>query len=463
MSLNPRLATALIASGIGLRLGFLGADSFWLDEAYSVVAVQGHSALEVWRTSVDPNHPPLFFVVLQAALHLPGTPETTARLPSALASVSSLGLLFVLGRRLGLSRGAAVSALVLLALSPVDIWYAQEARMYAMVAAFALAFAVALTIDSWTGAVVASLALTGGLYADFTALPLSAALVSLWLVRWWHTDRRSTRLAQVVTACAVAWLAFQPRWAHLGQVLGRIDTVPLFVRARESFGFHLAPGAPALGLVVLLALAAGLAAALAWRVLSTSRSRACWSWTVFAGFTVATALLAVPRAYSAKQFLATGWPFVVMVVAWTLTDGDPADTRGRVPPTLKRLRLPLAIAVSLIASVVAVGTPRADWRGVVAHLNGRQPRPEVVWLDPAWNAYAYQYYRPAVGWVASPVGIDLAVRDLAAPAGEVCIVAQRFGQPAPSSPTEAWLDHHLWLVDAVAFARLQLRCYRRPG
>ena len=460
--LTPRLAAALIVAGIVLRLGFLATDSFWLDEAYSVAAVQTHSALAVWHTSVDPNHPPLYFVILRATLRLAGTSETTARLPSALASICSLGLLFVLARRLGLTRGAALTAVVLQSLSPVDIWYAQEARMYAMVTAFALAFAVALTLNSWRGSVLAVLTLTAGLYVDFTMVPLSAALISLWLVRWWHTDRRPARLALVATAWVAAWVAFQPRWPHLHQVLGRIDTVPLFVRLREAFGLPLAPGAPAIGLALLLVVLTGVAAALLWRAIANSRARAWWGWLVFAGFAATTVLLVVPRAYSVKQFLATGWPFVVLVVGWALTDGDRADTGARTPQARMRFRLPVTVGVSLIAAVVTVATPRADWRGVVAYLNGRQPRTEVVWLDPAWNAYAYEYYRPAVRWVASPVVSVEAPANLALPAGEVCVIAQRFGKSPPTSPTEAWLDRHARLLEAVSFARLQVRCYGPP-
>ena len=238
------LALVLIGVGVVLRLGFLGADSLWGDEAYSVVVVLGHSAREAWETVLDPDHPPLFFVILRLTFLAFGASETTARLPSALASVCNLGLIFVLARRLGMTKRAGLSAVLLLALAPVDVWYAQEARMYALVTTTALLFAIGLAMESPAGAVLAGVALSAGLYTDFTMVPLSAALTAVWLVRWWHQGRPPWPLARVIVATSVAWWSYRPQWTHLWEILSRIDTVPLLVNLRES-GIRLSPGRPA--------------------------------------------------------------------------------------------------------------------------------------------------------------------------------------------------------------------------
>ena len=104
MRLSGRIAAVLIAAGMVLRLAFLGVDSLWLDEAFSVTAVQQHSFREAWTTSLDPAHPPLFFAVLWPAVRALGASEAVARLPSALASVCNLMLLFALAKRLGSSQ-----------------------------------------------------------------------------------------------------------------------------------------------------------------------------------------------------------------------------------------------------------------------------------------------------------------------------------------------------------------------
>src|SRR4029078_12855033 len=93
-----------------------------------------------------------------------GTAEWAARLPSALASLLGVPLVFVLARNLGLPvRGASAPA-IRLALAPLDLWYAREARMYALVAMAALVFAVGITWDSWLGVPMGAGAPTAGAF-----------------------------------------------------------------------------------------------------------------------------------------------------------------------------------------------------------------------------------------------------------------------------------------------------------
>lgn len=111
----------LVALGVVLRPGFLGRDSFWLDEAFSVRTALRYSAADLWAGVADPLHPPLFYLILRAALHTAGVSEAAARLPSASASVLGLGLIFVLARRLQPNGRFALTGAVLLALAPIDI------------------------------------------------------------------------------------------------------------------------------------------------------------------------------------------------------------------------------------------------------------------------------------------------------------------------------------------------------
>ena len=391
------LALVLIGVGVVLRLGFLGADSLWLDEAYSVVVVLEHSTREAWETVLDRDHPPLFFVILRLTVLAFGASETTARLPSALASVCNLGLIFVLARRLGMTKRAGLSAVLLLALAPVDIWYAQEARMYALVTTAALLFAIGLAMESPAGAVLAGVALAAGLYTDFTMVPLSAALTAVWLVRWWHLGRPPWQLARVIVATSVAWWSYRPQWTHLWEVLARIDTVPLFVNLREA-GIRLSPGRPAVVVVTLMVIGTLIATAAMWNALGNRRVRTWWTWIAWAGFVGCTALVMIPRAYSVKQFMSTGWPFVILVVVWSLTDGGREEARQYPAARLARLRLPLAAGLSLIAAIVTVAAPRADWRGSVAYLNARaasRPEPGTlsVWLDPVVELHSLRLLR----------------------------------------------------------------------
>jgi mannosyltransferase len=60
-----------------------------------------------------------------------GLSEAWLRLPSALAGIASVPMLYIVGRRL-LPAGAAVAAAALLAFSPTHVYYSHEARSYTL-------------------------------------------------------------------------------------------------------------------------------------------------------------------------------------------------------------------------------------------------------------------------------------------------------------------------------------------
>jgi 4-amino-4-deoxy-L-arabinose transferase-like glycosyltransferase len=123
---------AVVLTGAALRLHQLGSESLWLDEAFSLTIANSTPAYIVETTSED-VHPPLYYFLLYGWVHLLGGTPWVARLFSVAASVGLLGLVFVFGTRLADSRTGVVAA-GLLAISPFQIEYAQEARMYALLA-----------------------------------------------------------------------------------------------------------------------------------------------------------------------------------------------------------------------------------------------------------------------------------------------------------------------------------------
>lgn len=129
------LATALLLA-LGLRAYRLGARNLWFDEAWSWYISQQpiRLILEEGRSNI---HPPLLPIVLKFWTALFGESAAVLRLPSLLASVGIVAGAYWLGQQI-LSRSAALLAAFLLALSPHQVFYAQEARMYALVTALTL-------------------------------------------------------------------------------------------------------------------------------------------------------------------------------------------------------------------------------------------------------------------------------------------------------------------------------------
>ncbi len=127
----------LTGAALLLRLYRLGSQGLWFDEAYTLFIAR-MPAVEAWRAFVvDGVHPPLFYALQKAALAL-GQSEFALRLPSAVFGAAAVPLVYILGRRwAGWATGAL--AALLLALSPFHLWTSQDARMYSLLAALALA------------------------------------------------------------------------------------------------------------------------------------------------------------------------------------------------------------------------------------------------------------------------------------------------------------------------------------
>jgi mannosyltransferase len=128
------LAVTLL--GLFLRVYHLGKESLWLDEAWSFiigradfVTIAGAAARDV--------HPPLYLFILHVWMKLFGTSEFAVRFPSLIFGVLAIPMIYLLGRRLFNEEVGLISALIL-AISPFNVEYSQEARMYSLLLFLAL-------------------------------------------------------------------------------------------------------------------------------------------------------------------------------------------------------------------------------------------------------------------------------------------------------------------------------------
>ncbi|MBS8260386.1 hypothetical protein DYI23_09175 [Roseibium polysiphoniae] len=209
----------IIAVSAALRLWDLDRTSFWYDEAVSWSQSKGSLAELIALVAAD-NYPPLHNLLLWLTMPIIGDSETALRLPSAIAGILSIWLVYELGR-LVFTRNTGLLAAAILAISPFHIWYSTEARMYALFAMASLAFLIALvrTLQGdrlpWPilAAVVGALFLYSHIYAAFSMAGI-CMLVLLWQVRsvraqsfGWQ-DANTRAFAAVCAACALflPWL-----------------------------------------------------------------------------------------------------------------------------------------------------------------------------------------------------------------------------------------------------------------
>jgi hypothetical protein len=131
MSPAPRrawLLFGLLAAAALLRLPLLGRP-IWFDEACMSDQRIGTTAQWLATLYVD-IHPPLFVTFMHFWNGLFGDGEVSMRIPALVSGLACIPLTWWTGHRLVGDR-AALFAAVLLALSPVHVWYCAEARLYA--------------------------------------------------------------------------------------------------------------------------------------------------------------------------------------------------------------------------------------------------------------------------------------------------------------------------------------------
>lgn len=158
------LIAVALGVGIGFRLWHIDHKVYWFDEVYSsfraagyygtaidqtlfsgnlvpAVALQQFQQLKPESTMLDtlgslavedPQHPPLYFLMARGWMQLFGSSILASRTLPVIISLGSLPLMYLLAIELFACPLSAGFATALLALSPVDVLFAQTARQYSL-------------------------------------------------------------------------------------------------------------------------------------------------------------------------------------------------------------------------------------------------------------------------------------------------------------------------------------------
>ncbi|MEW5989657.1 MAG: glycosyltransferase family 39 protein, partial [Chloroflexota bacterium] len=165
------------------------------------------------------THPPFYYLLVYFTRQAFGRSDFAFRYPSVLAGLLLIPLLYQFGRRLPLAPFAPYSGLLaagLAAINPLQIWYAQEARMYTLLALLATAASYVLwrtlnTSHLTNRALFGRLMLYGllaglAVYTHYTAVFLVAGQGLFWA---WFLWRRGLRRV-ILGILAAGFLASLP-------------------------------------------------------------------------------------------------------------------------------------------------------------------------------------------------------------------------------------------------------------
>lgn len=132
------LLGVVTAGGAWLRLHDLGGPSLWLDESLNLGFTRGffEAGPKAWLLGFEPENGPLYFLGQALWLDCCGSLELEFRLTAALLGLLSVPLFFLALRPLGFA--VALSGSILLAASPIHVFYSREGRPYAWLVLFAI-------------------------------------------------------------------------------------------------------------------------------------------------------------------------------------------------------------------------------------------------------------------------------------------------------------------------------------
>ena len=417
------LVSALTLAGLAVRL--LSSRGIWLDEATSIWQAQmplGQMLDTLRGTDV---HPPLHHLVLWATVRVAGTGELAVRLPSLIASTALIPVLYAAGRDV-YDRRAGLVAAALGVVAPFAVWYAQEARMYALFMLFALLAAwlqVRILRDGrtrdWAGYTVAAAALVATQYFGLALVVVQQAIFLAALAR----DRRLLR-GWLVAGAALALLlapllAFGADQFAANEAAGKgFQQVPSQTGGAVASSVAEAPGPYAVltngvwavlgyhGDATMTSLVALWPLLLLLALLLLGRGRSPRTLALALGAGVPALLLfglgqLKPFVFEVRYFIGAV-PIVLLLVARAATSWSPRRaTQASVA----------AVAVALLAAGLADqqlngDNPRVyDFRGALRDTAQRARPGDVLVYTPAYLNHVVGYY--AEGVEARPLGEEV--------------------------------------------------------
>jgi mannosyltransferase len=399
---------------------------------------------QIFRGESDREHPPGYYALIRATSMISDS-ETGLRLPSAIASSLAAAVAYLLGRRL-VNHWVGLLGAAILIVSPLDVWYAQEARQPVFAALAVVTATYLLTRSHWAWRAASAAVLLLGLYIDYITAVGWVAVGAMWLVIW--LPREPQRAANWVIVTAAATLAYIPLQG--AQFVAGFEGLLGYEGAGIWYGDILNSNpitSNPIGLLVVGGIATAIAFALARRLTADGRMARAVSWMVVIGFAVGSAVSPFPRAYSVKKVIVVGWPILALLIAYLVLH---RIGRGRTA------LISTILVLSVVGTVASYFVPKDDWRQATAVINANAAPGDVAWVGPDhWAADAYLYYDGAL-----PVFYDREPASSLGGVGEVWMITYRRPQDtAPSLEAEAWFDDHWTLVEEVPLYRLALRRY----
>jgi 4-amino-4-deoxy-L-arabinose transferase-like glycosyltransferase len=471
--LRRALVVLVTLLGFAVRVSLLDYHPLRGDESFGIqFAAHSWRWLLSYMSQLEPL-PPLYYPLLHFWMQIAGQSEFAARFLSLLFGVSCLPLTYLLGKLLGRSTVGAFSAF-LMAISPFQIWHAQDVRNYTLWVALSLAAVVSLLRALqhnrwryWAG------------YAGMTLLSLYSHYFELFILffhnlfflliflggRWHKTPLAESRrrlLETWVVIQATLIVLYAPSLAGAASISVHYQATGSSPALWELFCGSFAAAVlsnTAPGELVPFALPVVLCLALVGLAYAWKRDRRL---ALFLGLYIAVPSLCVFTAAQIQplyrdQYLIAIAPADFLAISFGVIALRDALPRWKAAPVVAGIALFAVISVSSLYNYhwSPLYQKSPDWRALTDYLETETQRDDVIILNYPDPTFFY-YYDGDAGSFILPSGF-LTEETRAETAETLRVLAEKYSRiwfyPLQDVRwdnegfVESWLDRHGSLLE----------------
>ncbi|MCQ3974725.1 MAG: hypothetical protein DPW09_14880 [Anaerolineae bacterium] len=518
---RPLTAPLILLLAAALRFYNLSGQSLWADEGNSA-ALARRGFIEIARRTAFDIHPPFYYWLLKSWTFVFGTSEIGLRSLSVVLGVALVYVIGILGTRWFSPRVGLLAAFIA-AVSPLQIYYSQEARMY-MLLTLLSSLTVLLASLLWENDRPSSSpstvyrlpstwiyvgVVTAGLYTHY-AYPLIllavnlAALLWFWQSGWkgvtYHVSRimfhhspfaiRHWFTLQIIPILLylpwlpIAWrqITTWPSEKQSASLLATLETISTTLLFGLSWPFDWGL-MPVIGLVVILLLTILYASRLTpqseaspW---DASRLTLFWLW-----FLLPVLLTITVFSPAFLKFLLVAAPALALLLACAI---EVIRGQGsRITHHASRITLNYLIGSLFLAALVSASAlslyhyftnpvyARDNYRGIANFIKAVGGPDDAVILNAEGQQDVFNYYFSKTSAPEAPVyplprrrPLDEAatlteLQTIAARANKIYAVYWATQQADPQGVIEAWLNTHLFKASDQWYGNVRLVSYASP-
>lgn len=469
------LAVCLLAIGVLIRLIGLQQESAWIDEAYSI-SLAKHAIADIIRGTAADQHPPVYYILLHFWFIFSDS-IYHARLLSVMLGIINIYQVWAFGRRLG-GPWLGLGAGILLTISPMHVWYSQEARQYMLLSVLT----TASMVEYWACLqgkrrwITLSLFTLLALYTHYFAVFALLAQV-VYLVYFMIRERKGGVLCGWLAALCGVGLLFLP-WLPIAINQFRFHTMPWIsdpdVTEIRDIPIRLIFGSGVLALPSWLSwiIIVGLLVLYLWALWQVKKFRASSlpdyglvsAWALLPYLVISGVSIYYP-IFQFKQFLFLLPAFMILATA----------IAGLFSQRWKYLAYLSLLIIPIITLVYQQATlSKDDWRGLSAYIMANFEDGDVIYTNPAGSSLAMKLYLDdsisirgyppeysviSGGWKGQPISADIAQKELSIISAQdkrmwLVEFGPEFWDPGGLIPF--WLESNADLLSEQWFGRIHL-------